>query len=59
MTAGLLLAELTLPHLLGYHHAIYLAMHWGQIRSLRNLFRTTRGLPARFVPDNPTFSGTR
>ncbi len=43
-------------HFLGYHHAIHLAMHWGQIRTLRNLYRTSRGVPARFIPDNPTFS---
>ena len=42
-------------HFLGYHHAVHLAIHWGQIRTLRNLYRTTRGQPARFHPDNPTF----
>lgn len=42
-------------HFLGYHHAVHLAMHWGQIRTLRNLYRTSRGLPALFLPDNPTF----
>jgi hypothetical protein len=42
-------------HFLGYHHAVHLAMHWGQIRSLRNLYRTSRGEPALFFPDNPTF----
>ena len=42
-------------HFLGYHHAVHLAMHWGQIRSLRNLYRTSRGQPARFFPDNPTY----
>ena len=30
-------------------------MHWGQVRTLRNLYRKTRGEPARFFPDNPTF----
>src|SRR5688500_13409811 len=25
------------PHFLGYHHAIHLAMHHGQIRTIRNL----------------------
>lgn len=42
-------------HFLGYHHAVHLAIHWGQIRTLRNLYRTTHGQPARFYPDNPTF----
>jgi hypothetical protein len=42
-------------YLLGYHHATHLAMHCGQIRSLRNLYRKTRGAPLRFFPDNPTF----
>jgi hypothetical protein len=42
-------------YLLGYHHAIHLAMHCGQVRSIRNLFCKTRGVPVRFFPDNPTF----
>lgn len=42
-------------HLLGYHQTIHVAMHCGQIRTLRNLYRTTRGEPARFFPDNPTY----
>ncbi len=42
-------------YLLGYHHATHLAMHCGQIRSIRNLYRKTRGEPIRFFPDNPTF----
>jgi hypothetical protein len=42
-------------HLLSFRQALHLAMHWGQIRSLRNLYRRTRGEPARFFPDNPTF----
>jgi hypothetical protein len=42
-------------YLLGYHHAVHLAMHCGQIRSIRNLYRKTRGEPIRFFPDNPTF----
>ncbi len=41
-------------HLLGYHHAVHLAMHCGQIRSIRNLYRKTRGELVRFFPDNPT-----
>ena len=42
-------------YFLGYHHATHLAMHCGQIRTIRNLFRKTRGLPARFVPENQTY----
>jgi hypothetical protein len=43
------------PHYLGFHMAGHLARHWGQARTIRNLYRTTRGRPARFFPDNPTF----
>jgi hypothetical protein len=46
------------PHsadLLSYRQAVHLAMHWGQIRTIRNLYRRTRGEPGRFSPDNPTF----
>jgi hypothetical protein len=42
-------------HLLGYHQAMHVSMHCGQIRSIRNLYRKTRGQPARFFPDNPTY----
>jgi hypothetical protein len=42
-------------HLLSFHQAVHLAGHWGQIRTIRNLYRKTRGEPARFFPDNPTF----
>jgi hypothetical protein len=42
-------------HFLGFHQTMHLAMHFGQITSLRNLYRKTRGQPARFFPDNPTF----
>jgi hypothetical protein len=41
---------------LGYHQAIHVAMHCGQIRTIRNLYRKTRGEPARFHPENPTYS---
>jgi hypothetical protein len=47
--------ENTHQYLLGYHQATHLAMHCGQIRSVRNLYRKTRGEPARFFPDNPTY----
>lgn len=43
------------PHFLGYHQAMHLAMHWGQIRTIRNLYQKTRGEPARFHPKNPTY----
>ena len=42
-------------HRLGYHLALHLAGHGAQVRTIRNLYRTTRGEPARFFPDNPTF----
>ena len=42
-------------HFLGFHQAMHVSRHWGQIRTIRNLYRKTRGEPARFVPDNPTF----
>lgn len=40
---------------LGFHFALHLTAHDGQIRTLRNLYRKLRGEPARFFPDNPTF----
>jgi hypothetical protein len=43
------------PHFLGFHQATHLASHSGQIRSIRNLYRKTRGEPARFHPENPTY----
>jgi hypothetical protein len=42
-------------YFLAYHHASHVAMHCGQIRMIRNLYRKTRGEPARFFPDNPTY----
>jgi hypothetical protein len=42
-------------HLLSFRQAQHLAMHWGQIRTIRNLYRKTRGEPGRFFPHNPTF----
>jgi Protein of unknown function (DUF664) len=41
--------------LLSFRQAVHLAMHWGQIRAIRNLYQRTRGEPGRFFPDNPTF----
>ena len=45
--------RLTYP--LGYHQAIHLAMHCGQIRTIRNLYRKTCGETARCFPENPTY----
>lgn len=42
-------------HFLGFHQAMHVSMHWGQIRTIRNLYQKSRGQPARFFPDNPTF----
>ena len=42
-------------HFLGYHQAVHVAGHCGQISTIRNLYRTTRGEPARFFPENPTY----
>jgi hypothetical protein len=42
-------------HFLGYHLALHVAAHGGQIRSIRNLYCRMRGAPARFFPDNPSF----
>jgi DinB superfamily len=42
-------------HLLTFRQAVHLSMHWGQIRTIRNLYRKAQGEPARFFPDNPTF----
>ena len=44
----------TMKHRLAYHQALHLAMHCGQIRTIRNLYQTTRGKAPRFHPDNPT-----
>ena len=44
-----------LPYRLAYHQATHLAMHYGQIHTIRNLYRKTRGEPARFLPENPTY----
>ena len=49
-------ADRTVPaHLLGYHMALHLIGHGGQISTIRNLYCKTRGQPARFFPENPTF----
>lgn len=42
-------------HLLAFHQVMHLTQHWGQIRTIRNLYCKTRGQPARFFPDNPMF----
>lgn len=41
-------------HFLGFHQAMHVSMHWGQIRTIRNLYEKTRVRPARFFPENPT-----
>ena len=41
-------------YMLGFHQAVHLAGHLGQISTIRNLFRKTRGEPG-FFPDNPTY----
>jgi hypothetical protein len=41
---------------LAYHQALHMAMHCGQIRTIRNLYSKMRGERARFHPENPTFS---
>lgn len=43
------------PHFLGFHQVLHLSRHWGQICTIRNLYRKTRGEPARFHPTNPTY----
>jgi hypothetical protein len=42
-------------HFLGFHQAMHVATHCGQISTIRNLYRKTRGEPARFFPENPTY----
>lgn len=44
-------------HFLAYHQIVHLAMHWGQIRTLHNLYRKARGQSPTF-PDNPTYPRT-
>src|SRR5438093_851331 len=46
-------------HFIAYHNAIHLTTHCGQIRMVRNLYRKARGEAALFVPENPTYPGTR
>jgi uncharacterized damage-inducible protein DinB len=43
------------PHLLAYHQAMHVMTHCGQIRSIRNLYRKSRGERALFFPENPTY----
>lgn len=52
---GSALAASESAHFLGYHQALHVATHCGQIRMIRNLYRKTRGEPARFHPDNPSY----
>jgi hypothetical protein len=46
-------------HFLGFHLTVHLARQWGQVRTLRNLYCTTHGEPARFFPDNLSFPPSR
>jgi hypothetical protein len=43
-------------HTLLLREMMHLAMHRGQIRTIRNLYRTTRGEPGLFIPHNPLFA---
>ncbi len=38
---------------LGFHQAVHLATHWGQIRTVRNLYRKTRGETGAVLPGQP------
>lgn len=44
-------------HFLGFHQAVHLAMHWAQIRTIRTLYKKTRGepVPARYFPGNVSY----
>jgi len=43
-------------HTLLLREMTHLATHRGQIRTIRNLYRTTRGERGLFLPDNPLFA---
>ena len=44
-------------HFLGLHHPAHMLMHWGQVRTVRTLYKKTRGepVPPQFFPDNPSY----
>lgn len=44
-------------HMLGFHQAVHLSMHWAQIRTIRTLYKKTRGeeVPARYHPGNVSY----
>ncbi len=44
-------------HQLGFHQVVHLAMHWAQIRTIRTLYKKTRGepVPARYYPGNVSY----
>ena len=46
-----------LQHMLGFHQGVHLAMHWAQIRTIRTLYKKTRGepVPARYYPGNVSY----
>ena len=52
---GKAITDRNLTYLLAYHQVTHVAMHCGQIQTIRNLYSKTRGEPARFSPDNPTY----
>lgn len=47
----------TPAHFLGFHQVVHLAMHWAQIRTIRTLYKKTRGepVPARYFPGNVSY----
>lgn len=44
-------------YFLGFHQVVHLAMHWGQIRTVRTLYKMTRGepVPAKYFPGNVSY----
>jgi hypothetical protein len=54
-TYGARAEQQKLPHLLAYHQAMHVAMHCAQIRTIRNLYRSSRGESVKFFPGNPTY----
>jgi hypothetical protein len=50
-------AAKTPQHFLGFHQVVHLAMHWAQIRTIRTLYKKTRGepVPARYYPGNVSY----
>ena len=44
-------------HMLGFHQAVHVSMHWAQIRTIRTLYKKMRGepVPARYFPGNVSY----